>query len=45
MFTDLTAIRALVANGFSGARVLVIGDVMLDCHVRGEVCRFAHCTI
>jgi D-beta-D-heptose 7-phosphate kinase / D-beta-D-heptose 1-phosphate adenosyltransferase len=41
MFTDLTAIRALVANGFSGARVLVIGDVMLDCHVRGEVCRIS----
>jgi D-beta-D-heptose 7-phosphate kinase/D-beta-D-heptose 1-phosphate adenosyltransferase len=41
MFTNLTAIRALVANGFPTARVLVIGDVMLDCHVRGEVSRIS----
>ncbi len=41
MFTDLAAIRQLVVKGFPGARVLVIGDLMLDCHLRGEVSRIS----
>lgn len=41
MFSNLTAVRALVASGFSGVHVLVIGDVMLDCHVRGDVSRIS----
>jgi D-beta-D-heptose 7-phosphate kinase/D-beta-D-heptose 1-phosphate adenosyltransferase len=41
MFTDLSEVRRLVASGFAGARVLVVGDLMLDCHLRGEVNRIS----
>ncbi len=41
MFSDLAALRTLVAGGFAGARVLVVGDLMVDCHVRGEVARIS----
>jgi D-beta-D-heptose 7-phosphate kinase / D-beta-D-heptose 1-phosphate adenosyltransferase len=41
MFHDLSGVRNHVAQGFSAARVLVIGDMMLDCHVRGEVSRIS----
>jgi D-beta-D-heptose 7-phosphate kinase/D-beta-D-heptose 1-phosphate adenosyltransferase len=41
MFSDPDRVRRLVANRFSGARVLVLGDLMLDCHIRGEVTRIS----
>jgi len=41
MFSDPDRIRHLVAQRFTGARVMVLGDLMLDCHVRGEVTRIS----
>jgi len=41
MFSDPDCVRRLVAGRFTGARVLVLGDLMLDCHIRGEVTRIS----
>lgn len=41
MFSDPDAIRRLVLGRFGAARVLVLGDLMLDCHVRGDVTRIS----
>ena len=41
MFSDPDRVRRLVANRFGSARVLVLGDLMLDCHLRGEVTRIS----
>jgi D-beta-D-heptose 7-phosphate kinase/D-beta-D-heptose 1-phosphate adenosyltransferase len=41
MFSDPDRVRRLVAGRFTAARVLVLGDLMLDCHIRGEVTRIS----
>ncbi len=41
MFSDRNRVRRLVAGRFASARVLVLGDLMLDCHIRGEVTRIS----
>jgi D-beta-D-heptose 7-phosphate kinase/D-beta-D-heptose 1-phosphate adenosyltransferase len=41
MFSDPDRVRRLVASRFTAARVLVLGDIMLDCHIRGEVTRIS----
>jgi D-beta-D-heptose 7-phosphate kinase/D-beta-D-heptose 1-phosphate adenosyltransferase len=37
MFNDLDTVRTLVSSGFRGLPILVVGDVMLDCYLWGEV--------
>lgn len=41
MLPDLHAILALLEGGFSPLRVLVVGDVMLDRYIQGEVDRIS----
>ena len=41
MLPDLHAILALLEGGFSQLRVLVVGDVMLDRYIQGEVDRIS----
>ena len=41
MLPDLHSILALLEGGFSSLRVLVVGDVMLDRYIQGEVDRIS----
>ena len=41
MFHSLGAIRRTLQAGFDGRRVLVVGDLMLDIYLRGEVSRIS----
>jgi D-beta-D-heptose 7-phosphate kinase/D-beta-D-heptose 1-phosphate adenosyltransferase len=41
MFLDAQRVRAAVAEGFGGRRVLVVGDLMLDRYLTGDVGRIS----
>lgn len=40
-FSDPMAVRETVASGFGARRLLVVGDLMLDCYLWGEVQRIS----
>ncbi|MDH7602966.1 MAG: PfkB family carbohydrate kinase, partial [Armatimonadota bacterium] len=41
MFSNLSTVVDCVEKGFGGKKVLVVGDFMLDRHVRGKVSRIS----
>ena len=45
MFRSLEAIQRTVGSRFGGRRVLVVGDLMLDIYLWGEVSRISWVTV
>ncbi len=41
MFGSFEAVRSAIARGFGGGRVLVVGDLMLDVYLWGDVARIS----